>query len=234
MKKNLIVLLLILAVVAVSGRYAQNRQAEKDLEKDLQAGLAALWESPEQNVQIQDGVAHISVTVAAEGNPSWNFQLARYIAARHPEVRLSQLDIRSGATPVAEVPATAQAQLETRKAQAVADVLLAPGQSLVLEDVQTETPGQDFSDYVVQGAQKRVERYHLNRKSPPLKQSGSNRAELIESRRIARPIPLTVRHFCIVTKVASADSDKRLLATLTEAMFIEAEKGETLRVVSWP
>ena len=137
MKRNLLVVAILLVASGVAARY---RPEERSQERRLEDGLCALWGSPNNHVEIHPG-ADLWVTVfmppgGGEERIGWNFQLLRWLAARHPKIALKQLHVTDGSSRgrLREQTPSAQVDQQRLDLQRVADGLMGRGQTLVLLD----------------------------------------------------------------------------------------------------
>ncbi|MBN9414207.1 MAG: hypothetical protein J0I12_02155 [Candidatus Eremiobacteraeota bacterium] len=144
MKRNLLVLAILLVASAVAARY---RPEDASQEQRLEKGLCALWGSPNNHVEIQAG-GDLWVTVfmppgGTEERENWNFQLVRWLAARDPRIVCRELRVTdgSGRGRLRERPLSEPMDLQRRNLQKVADGLMGQGETLVLLEREQPTVG---------------------------------------------------------------------------------------------
>ena len=106
---NLLILVLLLVVSALTAQYFRSSGGEKPqwaaLRNDMQNSLNLLWGTPNNAVQLVPGEggpqAYVTAFSPRGTRPSrqdWNFSFLRFVAARHPEVRLTGLFVTEGTT----------------------------------------------------------------------------------------------------------------------------------------
>ena len=106
---NLLILVLLLVVSALTAQYFRSGPRQRpewtSLSNDMQSSLNLLWETPNNAVQLVPGEGGPQAYVTAfsprgtrPSRQSWNFPFLRFVAARHPEVRLSGLFVTEGTT----------------------------------------------------------------------------------------------------------------------------------------
>lgn len=106
---NLLILVLLLVVSALTAQYFRSSGGGKPqwaaLRNDMQNSLNLLWGTPNNAVQLVPGEggpqAYVTAFSPRGTRPSrqdWNFSFLRFVAARHPEVRLSGLFVTEGTT----------------------------------------------------------------------------------------------------------------------------------------
>lgn len=140
MKKNLLILTLVLAAVAVVARWTQSQSGNPEwdrLRDDETRCLEAMWG---QKAQVEllpaNGGVTLSITqtFGVDISPlrrSWTYDVAALVAARHPQVKVGRLSVVG----ISQLPVNDRTELLRRQRQALADQIT-PG-TLVLLDVQT-------------------------------------------------------------------------------------------------
>ena len=176
MKKNLLVLLLVLAAVAVATRFTRNSGQDAGwaaLRQDESRCLEALWgQAPQVELLPDKGGVQMTLTQSfgAEVSPArrrWSYEVARLVAQRHPQIHLAALrvlDAANGqAVPQSPSPEERAEQDRTellrRQRQAQADQMM-PG-TLVLLDIQYSPSPNDQAVL-----QNRVEPAGARRRAP--------------------------------------------------------------------
>ncbi|MFN8608097.1 MAG: hypothetical protein U0931_11240 [Vulcanimicrobiota bacterium] len=102
--QNFPILLVVIAVVAVLAHWARRQAPDPGLaalEKDMTASLSRLWGSEKHEVELSPAGPAVNARVAVS-MPSglrlrqqrWNYPFLRFVAERHPEYRLGELEIR--------------------------------------------------------------------------------------------------------------------------------------------
>jgi len=151
MKKNLLVLVLVVAAVALATRLNRNSGQPAGwaaLRQDETRCLEALWgRAPQvELVSVNGGVLmNLNQPFAAEVSPArrrWSYEVARLVAQRHPQVGVVQIRVVDAASnqEVSQTPNPEErseqdrTELLRRQRQAQADQMM-PG-TLVLLDVQ--------------------------------------------------------------------------------------------------
>lgn len=230
MKKNLLVLLILLAGIAVISRLGQG--AEKDLEKHLQSSLQTLWQQPQPEAHVQGGVASVAVNMPSTEDAGWNKPLIEFVCKRHPQVPVNRIDLSVGGTPSLASPPSPQLELERRQGQALADSLFGADQSLVLLKKRTVveqagnppvlTPPQEAS---VSEVSERAN------EAPPQAIAGRPYQRAARVRNVPEPLVVEVRDVCLVVW---NQPESKALERWKSGFHLLPEKGETLRLVTLP
>ncbi|MBN9414208.1 MAG: hypothetical protein J0I12_02160 [Candidatus Eremiobacteraeota bacterium] len=140
MKKNLLILALVLASVAVAARWTQDQGVNPEWERlreDEARCLEAMWgQKPQIEMVPAEGGLKMSIQLAfgVDISPlrrSWTYDVASLVAARHPQVQVVGLNVAG----VSRISVTGRTELLRRQRQAIADQIT-PG-TLVLLDLQT-------------------------------------------------------------------------------------------------
>jgi len=100
---NFPVLLVVIVLVAVLAQF--NRQAEDKPERaarqDMEKCLALLWEQEGQQVEITPAGVRATVLMPPSASPRqqrWNYPFLRFVAQRHPELKLQKWEIINGSS----------------------------------------------------------------------------------------------------------------------------------------
>jgi len=110
MKKNhnlpiLLIVIALVAVVAQWNRHAGEKPEWTALRQDLAASLGRLWDRPDQQVELLPGQSGVVVQAQVSMPPGtrprqqrWNYPFLRFVAQRHPQVNVEQLEVSEAAS----------------------------------------------------------------------------------------------------------------------------------------
>lgn len=191
MKKNLLILGMLLAVVAVATRLHRDPNlipGGEALCQDEKRCLEALWGQTTRAKLEHDRtglVLEIVQSFPADASParrSWSHKLAYLVSQRHPQVDVSQIVILDGAT-IREIPPAPdsltpserdRSELLCRQRQAVADQIT-PGTLVLLDVIWAAPPARKVE------LENRVESSGARRRAPQGDASGASIRDMEES-----------------------------------------------------
>ena len=233
MKKNLLALFVLIVLVAVVSQFTRQGGKKAEwvaFEHDLQTSLELLWQQPGQSVELREmeggAQALVAVQMPADSSGDWNYALVRFVAERHPAVKLTDVKVREAASlrqvlpgvANAEEGATAQRHSELMRRQAQATLR---DRGLLLVDVRetTSAPNAPLEMKIERGAEAAPGRS---------RRANSGKAYLQASPPATPQIQV---HGCLVVlpDVSPAEIDQAV-----KGLNLVPERGDQLRVVKLP
>jgi len=242
MKQNLLALLVLLLLVAVTAQFTRQGGKKHDqiaLEKDMIASLELLWQQPGQSVEILDVenglLGKVAVSMPPQSCGTWNYALLEFVAARHPAVkvdifvsdRLSGLIIFPARMPGCSTP---QSELLQRQVQAGLDAK-GRDRAVALVDVRETAPVPVVPQPPVE---MRIECQlgaapDNSEQSVPYSRVNSSGKAYIPA--TPAPVPQIQIHACLVVlpEVSPEEVDQAV-----RSLNLNPERGDQIRVVRLP
>lgn len=232
MKKNLLALLVLVVLVAVVAQFTRHSGKKPEwvaLEKDIVASLELLWQLPGQSVELREveGGAQALVTVRMPGHSrgDWNYALVRFVAERHPTVKLQEVKVREAADQrevpegVAHAgPAAAERRSELMRRQAQAALR---GRGLLLVDVREIAPAPPAP------VELRIQREVEAPPGPPPEKS-SGKAYLPVTR---AAVPQIQIHACLVVLPEVSPEE---IGQALKSLNPDPNRGHEMRLIKLP
>ena len=188
---NFPILLVVIALVAVTAqltRHSGEKPEVTAMRQDMLASLQLLWEQPGSQVELVPAGERVNVQAIVKMPPNlrprqqrWNYPFLRFVALRHPGVKLQTLAVLDGSThqSVPEVAlnclladrvapranyddAEGLSQMTARQMSSSLDRLIGSGQGLVLVDAEVSKASRESVRY---GA--REQNRHLAKRDYP-------------------------------------------------------------------
>lgn len=173
---NFPILLVVIALVAVAAQFTRHsgeKPEQTALRQDMLASLQLLWNQTGSQVELVPAGERVNVQALVSMPPNlrprqqrWNYPFLRFVALRHPQVRLQNLEVLDGTThrSVSEVAlnslladravpranyddAEGMSQLTARQMSSSLDRLLGVGQALVLVDAELSQASRESVRY---------------------------------------------------------------------------------------
>ena len=115
--KNYAVIVGVLVISALLALYM--KPTNLTLQADLKTSLDRFWGNSQTQVEVTGGQVRLSVSIPAgtrQRQKEWTFPVARWVAGRHPEVRVQAWTVNDSASgqPLVEPPSLDSAEKENR------------------------------------------------------------------------------------------------------------------------